>query len=274
MKKRVLIKLGGSSLENANTLTELTLLVSGYRENNYDVILVHGGGPAINQALTARRIEWKFINGQRQTTLEMMDVIEDVLARQINEQLVLKLNQANISAVGLSGAQDKILFCTQSDAELMQVGKIENVNSRGIVKYLTQPNSVVPVIAPIGIGANFEKYNINADWAATKIAMALNVEKLIFLTDQNGILDENSQLIQMTSPEKIKALIEGGVITGGMYTKVTTMMTALYSGIEQVCVLNANRASQLLINQSIGTLLVDDESYTQKEVSSCNKNLI
>ena len=255
MKKIIVLKLGGSSLQNPGTQQELTSLVRGYRAQGFDVVVVHGGGPAINQELTARGIEWKFINGQRQTTLEMIDVIEDVLAVQINSHLVATLIAADIPAVGLSGAQGQTLLCSQASEELMQVGKIEAVNTALIETALTLDGAPTPVIAPLGVDAAGAKYNINADWAAAKIAMALKAEKLVFLTDQNGILDQNSQLVQHATPRLINKMISDGVISGGMYTKVMTMMTALTEGVGQVRVLNANVASQLLQNEQLGTVL-------------------
>lgn len=264
MKKIIVLKLGGSSLQNPGTQQELTGLVRGYRAQGFDVVVVHGGGPAINQELTARGIEWKFINGQRQTTLEMIDVIEDVLAVQINSHLVATLIAADIPTVGLSGAQGQTLLCSQASEELMQVGKIEAVNTALIEKALTLDGAPTPVIAPLGVDAAGAKYNINADWAAAKIAMALKAEKLVFLTDQNGILDQNSQLVQHATPRLINKMISDGVISGGMYTKVMTMMTALTEGVGQVQVLNANVASQLLQNEQLGTVLTDDQNLAIK----------
>ncbi|MGZ3806279.1 MAG: acetylglutamate kinase [Pseudobdellovibrionaceae bacterium] len=273
MKKRIVVKLGGSSLENPGTVQELVTLIGGYRKENYEVILVHGGGPAINQELTRRGIEWKFIKGQRQTTPEMMEAIEEVLAKKINSRLVSLLHSADIPAVGLSGAQDQTLFCTQADAELMQVGKIESVNLLSIENILQLELGPTPVIAPLGVGANNEKYNINADWAAAQIAIALQAEKLIFLTDQNGILDQDKKLVYQVTPQRIHQMIEDQVISGGMYTKVMTMMRALNSGIQQVRVLNANVASQLLNNDRVGSLLSQDPSPTRKEVMEWNQKM-
>lgn len=274
MKKKIVIKLGGSSLQNPGTQQELTALVRGYRDQGFAVIVVHGGGPAINQELTLRGIEWKFINGQRQTTPAMMGVIEDVLAGQINLHLVATLIAADIPAVGLSGAQEQMLLCSQASEELMQVGKIEAVQSDVIEKTLTLPNEPTPVIAPIGIDAAGAKYNINADWAAAKIAMSLKAEKLVFLTDQNGILDQNGQLVHHATPHLINKMINDGVISGGMYTKVMTMMTALTAGVGQVRVLNANVASQLLLNEQLGTALTDDQTLAIKEANQWMDKLI
>jgi acetylglutamate kinase len=272
-KQTVVIKLGGSSLHNLKTLHELVLLVRGYREENFDVVVVHGGGPAINQALTERGITWQFIQGQRQTTPEMMEVIEEVLAGTVNTMVVNALQAANLAAAGLSGAQG-ILFCTQASSELMQVGKIENVAVEPILQALSQADQPVPVIAPIGRGAGGELYNINADWAAAKIAVALQAEKLVFLTDQNGVLDENRQLVHQASPEKFHQMIAEGTIVGGMYTKVMTMMTALEAGVPQVRVLNAQVASLLLSTEDVGTLLTNNQPHTNKEVSAWTHRMI
>jgi len=259
MRKKIVVKWGGSSLQNPGTVQELIALVLGFRKMNYDVVLVHGGGPAINQELTRRGIEWKFIQGQRQTTPEMMDVIEEVLAGKINSLLVTHLQEAGIPAVGLSGAQENTLFCTPASEELQQVGKIEVVATALVKKCLRLKSAPVPVLAPIGIGAQGEKYNINADWAAAKMAVALKAEQLIFLTDQNGILDQNREQVSQATPDLIEHMIQEGVISGGMYTKVMTMISALQAGVQKVRVLNANAASALLQSrpgQDIGTLLV------------------
>ena len=253
MNGRILIKLGGSSLQNPSTLKELIKLVKGLRKEGRQIVIVHGGGPAINQELTLRGINWQFINGQRQTTPEMMSVIEEVLAVKINSMLVDILRAADIQANGLSGAHDKILFCTQANVQLLQVGNIQSVNTEAIESVISHS---VAVISPIGVGADNKKYNINADWAATKIGVALQVEKLIFLTDQNGVLDANKELVKVLTPQLTNEMIESGVISGGMFTKVNTMMSGLREGIGQVRVLNAGVAGELLSHPDMGTVLV------------------
>lgn len=269
MRKIIVIKLGGSSLHNLGTLQELVSLTLGYRKMKYNVVLVHGGGPAINQELTSRGIEWKFINGQRQTTPEMMNIIEDVLVNKVNSMLVSNLLAAGIPAAGISGANANTLFCSQANSELMQVGKVEAVNTKTIEKCLSLKPSTTPVIAPIGIGAGGEKYNINADWAAAKIAIALNAEQLVFLTDQNGILDRDRELVSHATPVQIYKMIEEGVISGGMYTKVITMMSALNAGVQKIRVLNANAASGILNphrGPAIGTLLAQNPVHVKAEL--------
>lgn len=264
MKQRIVIKLGGASLQNPATLHELAALVRGYQKRRYNVVIVHGGGPAINEELTKRNIKWQFINGQRQTTLEMMDVIDEVLAKDVNGMVVEQLKLAKINAVGMSGAENNILFCSQSNPELMQVGKVESVDATKIESVLSQFGARVPVVAPIGVGAFEEKYNVNADWAATMIAVALNAKMLIFLTDQSGILDQEKKLVPRATSQMIDKMIEDGVISGGMFTKAKAMTTAMNAGIKQVRVLHASFASLVLNAGSIGTLLTDVSAATQR----------
>jgi acetylglutamate kinase len=265
MKRKIVIKLGGSSLQNLETIEQLSHAIRGFRKQGYEVVIVHGGGPAINQELTKRKIEWKFINGQRQTTPEMMIVIEEVLAGQVNSMLVWSLNDSFILSSGLSGASDDILLCKQANSELMQVGEVTNVDVTPIEEVLKRGET--PVIAPVGVGLDGTKFNINADWAAAKIAIALGAEKLIFLTDQNGILDQHKKLVRSATPRTIHKMIDDGVISGGMFTKVSAMMTALAQGVEQVQVLNASAASRLSSQPKTGTTLRESKPLIEKDVN-------
>ncbi len=264
MKKRIVIKQGGSSLGDPSTLSELSAIVSGYQQRGYEVVLVHGGGPAINAELVKRGITWKFIDGQRQTTAEMMTVIDQVLGQNVNSQLVNGLQQNGIKSIGLSGAEDRILFCRQLNSELGQVGLVEDVNASVIETALSE--GLLPIVAPIGVGEQGMKFNVNADWAAAKIAIALKAEKLIFLTDQDGILGEKKRLIRRATPLHIQQLISEGIISGGMCTKANAMMSALQYGVTQVRVLNANQSSQIFSKTSLGTILRYEKVTVIKEV--------
>ncbi len=258
-KKRIVVKLGGSALDQPETLKQLSTLVKGYQERNYDVVVVHGGGPAINQELVKRNISWKFIDGQRQTTPEMMNVIEKVLGGDVNQKVVSSLRTNGIPVVGLSGGQDRILICVpNADSRLMRVGTVESVNSHAIEVVLKYSSgNVVPVIAPIGIGNFGDKFNVNADWAATQIATALKAEKLVFLTDQFGILNADQELIKVAAPRLLEHMMLEGVIHGGMSTKVRAMVRAISKGIKQVQVLHATAASQLLEDETTGTVIMN-----------------
>lgn len=255
----VVLKLGGASLQNLETIERVAFMVKELEASGKRPVIIHGGGPAINEELTQRGITWKFIKGQRQTTPEMMEVIEEVLATKVNGIIVDELKKVGVEAIGLSGAKDQILYCTQTNTELQQVGKVEEVQLAPILKSLELSGHMVPVIAPIGLGYQGEKFNINADWAAAKIAVALNAEKLIFLTDQNGILDGEGALIDVASADLIHEMINSGVIHGGMYTKVMTMMMAIDHGVSEVQVMNALLAN-LYGKESLGTRLVDNYS--------------
>lgn len=263
----VVIKLGGSSLVNAETLQQLMSLVQGFRQRQSKVVVVHGGGPAINRELERRGITWTFIDGQRQTTAQMMTVIDQVLGKDINSMLVQTFKTHDIQCVGLSGAHDQILSCEQSSPELMQVGKVISVNPQAMLDIIEQAEAAVPIIAPIGFGEKGELYNVNADWAATQIAISLKAKSLIFLTDQEGILDSEKKLIQEADPIQLQAFIGDGSITGGMCTKVRAMIMAIESGIEQVRVLHASRASDLLSDEKMGTLLKEAKFLQAKEVN-------
>jgi acetylglutamate kinase len=265
LTKYIVIKLGGSSLSSANTLTELATTVQGYRSRGYKVVIVHGGGPAINEELSARGITWTFVNGQRRTTKEMIDVIDTVLSQTVNLRVVESLRSVGLPAKGLSGAADGLLICTQLNRDLGLVGQVESVDTAPIAEAVRRGE--VPVIAPVGRGQSREvKFNVNADWAAAKIAIALNASKLIFLTDQNGILDQDKCLVRSATPAGLEAMIASGVVSGGMCTKVLAMMAAIEHGVGQVRVLNAAQSSGSLNRARVGTILTVAKLIQPKDV--------
>lgn len=266
MKEKIVIKLGGAALSAPETLRELTKLVKGLVLEEKDVVIVHGGGPAINAELTRRGISWKFIEGQRQTTPEMMEVIDHVLSDEVNSQIVESLLVHGVKARGLSGARDGILICNPENTELMRVGRIEYLNLNPVWSLLDDEQTVVPVIAPTGVGIAGDKFNVNADLAAANVAMALGARTLIFLTDQVGILDGNKNHLTHVNPSTIGKMIRSGEISGGMLTKVRAMLSALDSGIGSVRVLKACDAGELLCKDEIGTTLIKDFFETQERM--------
>ncbi len=256
---RVLIKLGGASLQDDSVLMTLSNALKQFRKYGYQVILVHGGGPAINAELTRRGISWNFIQGQRVTTPEMMGVIESVLCGDVNTKVVQHLNQEGIPATGLSGADRQTLLCEAASTELGQVGAIQVVMTSKIEAILQQPGSPIPVIAPIGVGLGGETYNINADWAASHLAAALNAEYLIFLTDQSGILDLEKNLIDRLTNKDLENLMTQEVVTGGMLTKTRALQFALQNGVKAVRVMNSKDSINGLWSDKIGTWCVPEE---------------
>lgn len=258
----VLIKLGGAALQDSSLVTSICKDLMLIRAVGVSVVLVHGGGPSINDELTAKGIEWEFINGQRKTSPEMMDVIEMVLCGKVNSRIVRNLNQAGVKAIGLSGIDAATLLCKQADKKLGQVGVIEKVDPSFIHSILnTQTEKgigAIPVIAPVGVGKKGDAYNVNADWAAVRIAEALGIKKVLFLTDQNGILDPQLKLIPELDAGELENLIETGVVKGGMLAKVQTILHALRKGVTDIHVLNARRPhgliEELFTDRGIGTV--------------------
>jgi acetylglutamate kinase len=240
-KARVLIKLGGATLQNPSVMESLCERIALIQSAGISVVLVHGGGPLINRELTARGIHWQFIDGQRVTTPAMMEVIELVLCGVVNRQIVKGLGRVGAVAVGMSGSDGHTLFCSKQSEELGQVGAIEQVSPFLIHSILNlvqkKKKRPIPVIAPIGIGSQGETYNINADWAAVRIAEALQIKKIVFVTDQDGILGADGRVLP--------ALVDSGVVHGGMLTKVNSIRHGLKFGISKIHIVNGNHSHDL-----------------------------
>lgn len=250
---KILIKLGGASLQSESILTSVVESVKQFRKFGYQVVIVHGGGPAINTELTKKGITWSFKNGQRVTTTEMMETIEMVLSGSMNSRIVRALNVAGVPALGISGTDGGILTCTQASEELGQVGQIESVNTMWIESLAQIKGSPVPVIAPLGVGAGGETYNINADWAATRIAAALGVDQLLFFTDMPGILNGDQCLLRELCEDDLQDLIDKDIVTGGMMVKTRSIQFALANSVASVRVMNAKDAMKGLWSDWVGT---------------------
>jgi acetylglutamate kinase len=258
----LLIKLGGAALQDSALVESLCDDLALIRSVGVSVVLVHGGGPSINQELTTHGIKWEFIDGQRVTTPEMMDIVEMVLCGSVNRRIVRTLNHAGVRAVGISGADGWTLQCRQSNPKLGQVGKIDKVDTSFIRTVLgTQIEAgkgCIPVIAPVGLGKDGKAFNVNADWAASRIAQALEINKIIYLTDQDGILDGNKKVISELDAGELEQLIETGVVQGGMLAKAQTMLDALKGGVDDIHVLNARRPhgliEELFTDAGVGTV--------------------
>jgi acetylglutamate kinase len=252
----ILIKLGGAALQDATIVQSLCQDLQAIRSVGLKVVLVHGGGPAINQELKARGIDWEFIDGQRVTTPAMMEVIEMVLCGLVNRRIVRALNAAGVRAIGMSGSDANLLLCQQASQKLGQVGKIDRVDAQVIHSVLN--SDTIPVIAPVGMSVEGEAFNINADWAASRIAQALGINKMLFLTDQDGILNARGTLIQELDAAQLESLVETNVVYGGMLAKAQTILSALGNGVQDVHVLNARHPhgliEELFTDGGVGTI--------------------
>jgi acetylglutamate kinase len=203
-------------------------------------VIVHGGGPQINETLKRYGIVSEFVRGMRVTDAATMGVVEMVLTGQVNREVVGYLNQHGGKAVGLSGKDGGLLLCRRLLQEVSKEdGTVEKVDIGFVGEILRvdptiiqtlEKDRFIPVIAPIGVGVNGESYNINADLVAGKIAGALKAEKLILLTDVTGVKDKEGKLLSSIPLADIGGLIDNGVITGGMIPKVTCCADALREG--------------------------------------------
>lgn len=241
MKKqtRILIKLGGAALSQSATMDLAAETLQRYRSIGYQVIVVHGGGPAINAQLNRLGITWEFVAGQRVTSSAMMEVIESVLCGGVNKKLVRHFGKCGLPAVGLSGIDGKTLLCRKASPQLGQVGSIQSVNSKWIEEILALPSAPIPLVAPVGVGESGESFNINADWAASHLAVALKVDQLVFITDQKGIVDEEGEVISMVDSSGIENMIQCRIVSGGMLVKSQAILHALAGGVAAVSVMNA-----------------------------------
>ena len=254
--KTLMIKLGGAALKDEALVRSICADLMLIRSVGVSLVIVHGGGPLINQELESKNISWEFIDGQRKTTPEMMDVIEMVLCGRVNRFLVRTLNHAGVRAVGISGADGATLMCKKAGDTLGQVGVIEEIDS-GLIKAILATGGI-PVIAPVGMGYDGKAFNINADWAASRLAQSLEIQKMLFLTDQEGILNSSGALIQELDAGELENLIEVGVVKGGMLAKTQTILHALRHGVMDVHVINARRPhgliEELFTDRGVGTV--------------------
>jgi acetylglutamate kinase len=261
--KPILIKLGGSALQDTEVVTGLCEDIALLQSVGIPVVLVHGGGPAINEELTLRGIKWEFFEGQRVTTPEMMSVVEMVLCGKVNRRIVRALNAAGVNAVGVSGTDARLLQCDRVDERLGEVGKVTHVNSDFLAPHLKGQRDG----APVGTDVAGRPLNINADWAASRLARALGIQKLIYLTDQDGILNGDGDLIAELDAGDLEDLIHKEIVKGGMLAKVRTILDGLAHGIGAIHILNGKRRhvliEELFTNRGVGTVCRSQAVRTQ-----------
>ncbi|MFD1361085.1 acetylglutamate kinase [Lentibacillus salinarum] len=242
MDEIAVIKCGGSIIDNLSD--RFFDNIKQLQQNGIQPIVVHGGGPAIQDMLGKLDIPFSFIDGLRTTSAEAMDVVEMVLAGHVNNAITRKMNTAGVQAAGFSGSDANLMTGAPKDLPTYgYVGDVSGINVPFLLQILDQ--GIVPVIAPIAAGKNGDRYNINADSAAGAIAQAINAEKLIFVTDVPGIITEEGLLPSATEAE-IEELIAKRVIHGGMIPKVKAALACLNEDLPTVMIADANQA----INQA------------------------
>jgi acetylglutamate kinase len=228
-------------------------------------VVVHGGGPQIEQMLAKLGKKGEFVQGMRVTDRETMDVVEMVLGGTVNKEVVELINQAGGKAVGLTGQDGvfirakKMVLASKDNGQvdLGQVGDIESIDP-AIISTLEQ-GGFIPVVAPIGTGADGTTYNINSDLVAGKLAEILRAEKLVVLTNTPGVLDKNGKLLTGLTPRRIDDLVAKGVISGGMLPKIGSALDAARNGVKSVHIIDGRVPHALLLevmtDQGVGTLI-------------------
>ena len=269
----IVIKYGGSAMVDKTARKQFIKDVVLMKYIGINPVIVHGGGPEINEMLQKIGKESKFIAGNRVTDEETVEIVEMVLSGKVNKGIVADINKYGGKAIGISGKDDNMILVRQKYIEEKSenseeikkidigfVGEIENINTE-IIKVL-EKSDYIPVISSIGTDKNGQTYNINADYVAGEIAGKLNADRMIFLTDVDGILldyHHKQTLIDEIDVYHVNKLIEKGVISGGMLPKVNTCLKAIEKGVENVIILNGKLEHSLLLelftDEGAGTLI-------------------
>ena len=261
--KTIVVKYGGNAMVSEElrhaVISDIILLsLVGIR-----VVVVHGGGPEISEMLKKVGKESRFVDGLRYTDEETMDIVQQVLCGRVNKELVATLNRLGGRALGLCGLDGAMLRAKKLDEKYGMVGEITHVDPRPVVDALER--GYIPVVSTVAQGEDAEvSYNINADTAAAKLAVALKAEKLILLTDVRGLLrdpKDESTLIPELQLSYVPALVREGVISGGMIPKVDCCVEAVRSGVKSATILDGRVAHSILIellsDAGIGTMLTN-----------------
>jgi len=258
--KTFVIKYGGGAMTDDSLKAMFAKDVTLLTKIGVKIVIVHGGGKEITEMLNKLKIETKFVNGQRYTDERTLDVVQMVLAGKINKEIVARINQNGGNAVGLCGVDGDLIKAKQfkdNGQDIGLVGEITKINV-GVLTLLLS-NNFLPVVAPTGVGDDGELYNINADVAAGEIAAALKSEKLLYLSDVEGVMADG-KLIPSLSEDEAKEFVKKGRINGGMIPKVDSAFKALDAGVKKVHVIDGRVMHSLLLeiftDEGIGTELV------------------
>ena len=241
----VVVKLGGHAMGSDEAMHSFARDIVLLRQVGVNPVIVHGGGPMINEMLQRLDIKSDFVNGKRVTDAATMDVVEMVLSGRVNKRIVQAINGQGGKGVGLSGKDAGMITCDPADPALGLVGVPSKVNP-SILHTLFRDHAI-PVIAPLGGGRNGETFNINGDDAAGAVAAALKADRLLLLTDVEGVKDTAGQVLTQLSAQQIKDLTESGVIAGGMIPKTQTALDAIEAGVRAVVIIDGRAPNAVLL---------------------------
>ena len=266
--KTIVIKYGGSAMVDPSLKEGFARDVTLLKFVGLNPVVVHGGGPQIGSVLEQMGIHSRFVDGMRVTDEPTMDVVEMVLGGKVNKEIVTQINQQGGRAVGLSGKDGGLILAGKlplvrfqvedNPPEIIDMGMVgEVVKVNPVIIRTLESGGFIPVIAPVGVGESGETYNINADWVAGKVAVALDASKLILLTDVDGVLDANGTLISSVMADAIHQMLEEGILKGGMIPKIRCSLEAIEHGVERVHIINGRKPHAVLLelftDQGIGT---------------------
>lgn len=261
--KTVVIKYGGSALINEMIKQTIIQDIALMKLVGMHPVIVHGGGPDINAFLEQMNIQSKFINGLRVTDEKTMEIVEMVLAGKLNKHIVTEIEKQGVKSVGISGKDGGIIKAKKIEKDGVDYGCVGDIVSIDptLIQSLIN-NEFIPVIAPIGKDENGITYNINADYAAVAIAGALKAEKLVFLTDVEGVMrdiNDPDSIMSFINADKIQKLIDEGIISGGMIPKVECCMEGIRKGVNNVHILDGRVEHCLILEiftpEGIGTMI-------------------
>ena len=269
--RTIVVKYGGNAMTDEDLKASFARDIVLMQAVGMRPIVVHGRGPQIGDLLERLNIESKFIDGMRVTTEETMDVVEMVLGGLVNKEIVSLLNLAGGRAMGLTGKDGQFIRAKQLKIErkspeleapeiidIGHVGQVESIDTR-VLTMLTE-SDVIPVVAPIGVGADGESYNINADLVAGKLAEVLKAEKLMLLTNTAGVLDGQGQVVTGLVADEVSALIDDGTISGGMLPKVGCALSAVNAGVNSAHIVDGRVPHSVLLeiftDQGVGTQIL------------------
>ena len=241
----VVIKLGGHAMGTDQTMDVFARDIVLMQQVGINPVIVHGGGPMINEMLKKLNVESKFIDGKRVTDADTISIVEMVLSGSVNKKIVHAINRQGGTAVGLSGKDANLMQCAPEDPKFGLVGKPSKVNPDVLREMFTA--GIIPVVAPIGVGENGETFNINGDTAAGAIASELRADRLLLLTDVSGVKNSNGEVITELTSKDIKNLVASGIIEGGMIPKVNTAINSLEKGTRAAVILDGRAPNACLL---------------------------
>jgi acetylglutamate kinase len=263
--KTIVVKYGGNAMTDESLKVDFAHDVVLLKLVGMNPVVVHGGGPQIEQMLSKIGKKGEFVQGMRVTDRETMDIVEMVLGGTVNKEVVELVNQAGGKAVGLTGQDGafirakKMLISSKESGhvDIGQVGEVESIDP--LVISALEKGGFIPVVAPIGTGADGTTYNINADLVAGKLAEILRAEKLVVMTNTPGVLDKEGKLLTGLTPKKVDDLVAKGVISGGMLPKIGSALDAARNGVRSVHIIDGRIPHALLLevltDQGVGTLI-------------------